>query len=191
MEESLTPPSRFWAGVAVVVGALLLFGGATAALGYLGLPGLNPGDDVLGEQLGQMAGAFLGLVCGALAVYHGLGSLRRLPSRPLHLPPFYVFWIAFAVVLGLGNLLLTLQVASEYLFPILFLLGAALPTVALMAWAAARLGWPITWRLSALPPGWLRPMLRRPPRRSSDLCGSRRTCRSRRCSKLRPRAAWG
>jgi hypothetical protein len=40
------------------VGALLLLAGTVAVIGYLGLP-LLLGDDMLGAQLGQMAGIFL------------------------------------------------------------------------------------------------------------------------------------
>jgi len=135
--------------VAVIVGGLLLLGGAAAVFGYLGLP-LFFGEELLGAQLGQMAGMFLGLGGGALAVYHGLGSILNRPSHPLKLPPPYFFWIAFAVVLGLGNVLLNFHILEEFLFPPVFLLGAALPTASVVAWAARRLGGAITWRQAAL-----------------------------------------
>jgi RsiW-degrading membrane proteinase PrsW (M82 family) len=152
-------PSKFFAYVAVLVGGLLLLSGLAAAVGYLGLPFFAFGEDLLGPQLGQMAGMFLGLVCGTLAVYHGLMSILNHRSRPLKLPPVYLFWIVFAVVLGLGNVLLNFGVAADFLFPPVFLLGAALPTVGVLAWAGRRLGWPptatiggwpITWRQGAL-----------------------------------------
>lgn len=150
MNTNSSRPSKFWAYAAVIIGALLLLSGTTALIGYLGLPFAAPGEDVLGPQLGQIAGMFLGLICGALAVYHGWHSLRNRPSGRLKLPPLYAFWITFAVVLGLGNLLLNFHVSKEYLFPPLFLLGAALPTFGVVAWAARQLGWPITWRQGAL-----------------------------------------
>ncbi len=145
-----THPSKFFAYVAVLVGGLLILSGLAAVVGYLGLPFVSFGNDIFGPQLGQMAGMFLGLVCGTLAVYHGLMSILNRPSRPLKLPPIYFFWIVFAVVLGLGNVLLNFGVAANYLFPPVFLLGAALPTLAVVAWAGRRLGWPITWRQGAL-----------------------------------------
>ena len=144
-----SPPGKFWAYIAVIVGGLLMLGGAATVLGYLGLP-LIFGEDVLGAQLGQMAGMFLGLAGGALAIYHGAGSILRRRSHPLKLPPPYFFWIAFAVVLGLGNVLLNFHVAEAYLFPPVFLLGAALPTASVVAWAARRLGGAVTWRQAAL-----------------------------------------
>lgn len=140
--------SKFWAYVAVIVGGFLLLGGAATTFGYLGLP-LFAGD-ALGPQLGQMAGIFLGLWCGALAVYHGLGTILNRRSHPLRLPPIFLFWIAFAVVLGLGNVIVNFHVGDVYLFPSLFLLGAALPVVGVVAWAAGRLGQPITWRQASL-----------------------------------------
>jgi RsiW-degrading membrane proteinase PrsW (M82 family) len=148
--DTQSPPSKFFSYVAVVGGGLLLLSGVAAFFGYLGLPFVAFGRDVLGPQLGQMAGMFLGLVCGPLAIYHGISSIANRGSRRLKLPPVYFFWIAFALVLGLGNILLNFHAAEDFLFPPLFLLGAALPTVAVVAWAARRLGWPITWRQAAL-----------------------------------------
>ena len=148
--DASPPPSKFFAYLAVVVGGLLLLGGLAAAIGYLGLPFTAFGEDMLSQQLGQVAGMFLGLICGALAVYHGLRSILNHPSQPLKLPPAYFFWLAFAVVLGLGNVLLNFHVSEAYLFPPVFLLGAALPTVSVVAWAARRLGPAITWRQGAL-----------------------------------------
>jgi RsiW-degrading membrane proteinase PrsW (M82 family) len=146
----VSAPGKFWAYVAVIVGLFLLLSGTAAVIGYLGLPFAAVGEDVLGPQLGQMAGMFLGLICGILAVYHGWRSLRNRPSGRLKTPPVYAFGIAFAVVLGLGNVLLNFHVAEEYLFPPFFLLGAALPTLGVVAWAVRRLGCPVTWRQVSL-----------------------------------------
>jgi RsiW-degrading membrane proteinase PrsW (M82 family) len=150
MTTTVSQPGKFWAYVAVVCGGLLLLSGCAAAISYLGLPILTFGEDILAMQLGQMAGVFLGLVGGGLVVYHGLGVIVDRPSHQFKLPPFYLFWLAFAVVLGLGNVLLNFHVAEEFLFPPLFLLGAALPTVAVLAWVGRHLNWPTTWRQSAL-----------------------------------------
>ena len=150
MTVSPKPPSKFWAYVAVVVGAVLLLLGAGTAIGYLGFPLLALGEDLLASQLGQMAGMFLGLVCGSLAVAHGVASIHGRPSRTLRLAPIHVFAIVFGIALGLGSLVLNFAVVEEFLFPPLFALGAALPTVAVLAWALRRLGWPITWRQGAL-----------------------------------------
>lgn len=148
-------PGKFWAYVAVVVGVLLSLSGFAALIVYLGLPlTFHFGEYVLAGELGCLGGMFLGLVCGPLAVYHGARSILNCRSRPLVLPPFYVFGMVFAVVLGLGNVLFAFNFGSssvpELLFPPLFMLGAALPTVGVFAWAARRLGWPVTWRQASL-----------------------------------------
>ena len=107
---------------------------------------LSFNDDWLGAQLGQMAAIWLGGICAPLLIYHSFQSLRRRPSRPLSMPKFYLFWIAFGLVLGLGNLLLTQKIATNFIFPLFFWLGAALPTLAVLSWASMKLGWPISWR---------------------------------------------
>jgi RsiW-degrading membrane proteinase PrsW (M82 family) len=145
-----SPPSKLLAVLAVLTGVFLLLSGLAATCGYLGLPMVLPSDDLLTPQLGQMAAVFLGLVGGGLALVHGTASLRGRPSRPLLLPPPVFAWLVFAVVLGLGNLLLIQEISVEFIFPFLFALGAALPTLAVLAFAFRRLGFPLTWRQGAL-----------------------------------------
>ncbi len=146
MNKKSERTNRFWAYFSIVVGCLLLLIGTLATIGYLGLPFLSAGEDILGPQLGQMASIFLGLVGGGLALYHGQNALRDKSSGPVWLPPAYFFVIVFAVVLGMGNVILNYDVAVDLLFPPLFLLGAALPTFGVLAWAGKQLGWPISWR---------------------------------------------
>jgi len=55
-------PGKFWAYVAVLVGGLLLLAGLTTAVGFFGLPFVSLGEDILGYQLGEIAGMFLGFV---------------------------------------------------------------------------------------------------------------------------------
>ncbi|UCG23799.1 MAG: PrsW family intramembrane metalloprotease [Chloroflexota bacterium] len=146
MLEQSEHRNRIWSYLSIIVGCLLLLIGTLATVSYLGLPFVLTGDDILGPQLGQMATIFLGLAGGGLAFYHGLNSLRSKPSSPARLPPAYFFVITFAIVLGLGNVLLNYEVAVDLLFPPLFLLGAALPTFGVLAYAGKQLGWPVTWR---------------------------------------------
>jgi RsiW-degrading membrane proteinase PrsW (M82 family) len=143
-------PSKFLGIVSILAGIFLLLCGLLATGGYLGLPYILAGDDLLTPQLGQIAAIFLGLIIGSFALLHGFGSLLGRPSRPLKLPPFYFFLIVFAITLGLGNILLNFQVSEIYLFPPLFALGAALPTIAVLAWAGRRLGWSVSWRQGSL-----------------------------------------
>ncbi len=133
----------------ILAGVFLLLLGLVSTATFLAGGVVGNDVEVTGAQMVSMAGMFLGLVCGALALYHGWGSIKGRDSRPLQLPAFYLFWILFALVLGIGNLIAG-TVAPGLLFPPLYLLGAALPVCAVLAWAARRLGSPITWREGAL-----------------------------------------
>lgn len=135
-------------GVMVAGGLLLLAGLAAAAdyLGqgswwYMGLPGVELGP------FGTMA---LGFIGGGLALYHGYGAVTARPSPPLVLPRLPLFALSFALVVALGSALLLNRVAVAYLFPPLFVLGAALPPLGVVAWAAHRLGRPLTVRQAVL-----------------------------------------
>ncbi len=143
-------PSKFWAYISVIVGGLLTLAGAAALVGYLGMPALVPFDNILAYQLGDIAAVYLGLFCGILAVIHGIGSISDRTSSALKLPAFHLFWIALALVLALGNLVINLDIAADFLFPPLFVLGAALSVFAVLAWAFRGLNWPITWRQASL-----------------------------------------
>ncbi len=145
-----TTPSKFWAYIAVLVGLLLMLSGLAAAISFLGLPIFFPADDYLSNELGEIAGIFLGLFCGSLAVYHGMSSIGNRKSSTLKLPAFYIFWITLGMVLGLGTLIINIDIASELLFPPLFVLGAALSTFAVLAWAYRKMGFPVTWRQASL-----------------------------------------
>ena len=145
-----TTPSKFWAYSAVIIGVLLMLSGLAAAISFLGIPIFFPADDLLSYNLGQIAAVFLGLFCGPLAVYHGMSSISKRQSSTLKLPSFYIFWIILGMVLGLGTLIINTDIASEFLFPPLFVLGAALSTFAVLAWAYRKMGFPVTWRQASL-----------------------------------------
>ncbi|HET7145100.1 MAG TPA: PrsW family glutamic-type intramembrane protease [Anaerolineales bacterium] len=145
-----TKPSKFWAIIAIIVGGFLTLAGLAALVGYFGMPFFLPFDDALSYELGQVAAIYLGLFCGPLAIFHGLASVMGNRSNPVKLPSFYIFWIVLALVLGIGSLILNLELAVDLLFPILFVLGASLSTFAVLAWAYRKMGWPISWRQAAL-----------------------------------------
>lgn len=143
-------PSKFWAYIAVIVGILLMLSGIAAAIGYFGLPILLSFEDALTSELGNIAALYLGLLGGGLAVYHGIGSITDRESSGLRLPSFYIFWVVLGLVLGLGTLIIENNIVVDYLFPPLFVLGAALSTFAVLGWAYRRMGFPITWRQASL-----------------------------------------
>src|SRR3990172_5322179 len=125
-----TKPSKFWAYLAVIVGILLMLTGLAALVGYFGLQFFLPVGDLLSYELGQIAAIYLGLGCGALAVYHGMSSISKRKSSTFKFPSFYLFWIILALVLGLGSLVLNAGIATDLIFPPLFVFGAALSTFA-------------------------------------------------------------
>jgi len=143
-------PSKFWAYISVIVGIFLMLSGIAAAIGYFGLPILVDFDDALSYELGNIAALYLGLLGGSLTVYHGFGSITGRKSSALKLPSFYIFWVILGLVLGLGTLIAENNIVVDYLFPPLFVLGAALSTFAVLGWAYRKMGFPITWRQASL-----------------------------------------
>jgi len=143
-------PSKFWAYVAILAGGLLMLAGIAALIGYLSLPISFLFEDILSHEIGQIAAVYLGLFCGPLAVFHGFKSITNSQSSPVKMPAFYLYWIILALVLGLGSLILNIELSVELLFPPIFMLGAALSVLAVLAWAYRKMGWPITWRQAGL-----------------------------------------
>ncbi|MEK6221849.1 MAG: hypothetical protein N2D54_06335, partial [Chloroflexota bacterium] len=138
------------AWLVTIAGTGLLISGVIILVDYLFLPFRTLSDNILVQQMGEMAGMFLGIICGGLAVLHGVGSITKTKSANLKMPPFYLFWILFGLVLGVGNLLLINDIGTDLIFPIFFLMGAALPTLAVLSWANRKLGYPINWRQGML-----------------------------------------
>jgi len=151
-------PSKTLAILAVFAGLLLILSGCTAGVGYLGFAIFAfGGAETLIEELSIIGAVALGLVGGGLAFVHGANSLAGRHSAPIRLPPFYLFYLVFALVLGGGSALLVGRGANrvdatlvQLVFPVLFILGASLPVLAALAFAYRRLNWPVTWRQAAL-----------------------------------------
>ncbi|HSG45021.1 MAG TPA: PrsW family glutamic-type intramembrane protease [Anaerolineales bacterium] len=143
-------PSKFWAYIALIAGILLLLGGLAATITYFNLPFYFPVENALAYEVGSIAAIYLGLVVGGLAFFHGFGSIAKYKSSPFRLPTFYIFWIILGLVLGLGVLVIEIDISTELLFPPLFVFGAALSVFAVIAWAYRKMGFPITWRQTSL-----------------------------------------
>jgi hypothetical protein len=73
---------------------------------------------------------------GAALVYHGVGSLRRWPSREARWPVALAGVAAFAAVIGVGHLNMRAATPIAAPMPLLHLLGAALPGITYAAMAA-------------------------------------------------------
>jgi len=143
-------PSKFFAYIALATGMLLCLVGLTNFTGIFGVLWSGGLTEILQYQLGSAAVSYLGIVIGPLALIHGFNSLSGKISKPLKFPPFYFGWIIFAVILGLGSSLLNFNILTGFLFPMVFVLGAALPSLAVLAWVYRKLAWPLTWRQTAM-----------------------------------------
>lgn len=152
------PPGKFAALAAVLSGLFLLLSGIAAGTGYVRVRLFEFfGEDLLIGELSSIGGIALGLVGGGLGVVHGLSSLMGHRSRRFRLPKFYFFYLVFAVVLAIGNLLLVgaeqgrvSDALVRIVFPFIFVLGASVPMLAVLAFASDRLDWPATWRQVSL-----------------------------------------
>ncbi|NUM49432.1 MAG: PrsW family intramembrane metalloprotease, partial [Anaerolineales bacterium] len=151
-------PSKTLAILAIITGLFLLVSGFAAGIGYLGFTIFDfGGAETLIEELSTIGAFALGLIGGGPALFHGVRSLSGQRSAPFRLPPFYIFYLIFALVLGGGSALLVGLGANrvdgtlvQLVFPFLFILGASLPALAALAFAYRRLNWPVTWRQAAL-----------------------------------------
>lgn len=149
MNERPSQPVGAGSTMATIAGIVLLFVGVIGGLAYLGLS-VFLGRMSRSEHLIALVVSLGALICGALALACGVSSLRRRPSRPLRLPPAAFLWIVFAVAVGLGTVLVTFGISVNLLFPLFFVLGAAVPGLAVLAWAGRRLGWPVSQRQAGI-----------------------------------------
>jgi RsiW-degrading membrane proteinase PrsW (M82 family) len=136
----------------IVLAALLLLCGMCSALSYVVLPFTRQirGSPIeTNVALGALAG--LGIVLGAALLWQGIGTLagRGLLNAASVFPPLFIFVILFFVslLLGLGalfiqNVLRGAQGATvtALVFPPWHVIAASIPPIALLAYAAHRLG---------------------------------------------------
>jgi hypothetical protein len=140
-----------WAGT--VYGAQLLLGGTlTAIMVFFSQPLARDSETTTLETAVALAtSAFLAAVPGAALTYHGVSELMGETSGPSWLPPALLVVPAFALVVALGGLVMTMEKPLAAAMPPLHLLAAVLPGVALVG-LAARGG--LGWRESGCRPTW-------------------------------------
>ncbi|HLF90041.1 MAG TPA: PrsW family glutamic-type intramembrane protease [Anaerolineales bacterium] len=151
-------PGKFLPILTIFSGFFLILSGVAAGTGYLGLSLTRFfGAEILIGELSVTGAVALGILGGGMAMIHGMNAFRRQRSNPVRLPQIYLFYLAFALVLGVGNILLVGRGAGRFddsflqlLFPPVFILGASLPVLAALAFAFRRMGWPVTWRQASL-----------------------------------------
>lgn len=146
--NSATPPrsddTAFFGGIALsLLAATLLLCGACATVLYILAPLSTPSRAQAVQSntaIGTLAG--FGIFFGALVVWQAYATLRGHASFPAArvFPHILVFVFLFALALVLGLSALALEPIAAYAFPPFHFLAAAAPPLALVAYAAQRLG---------------------------------------------------
>jgi len=133
--------SNLLAVIALLGGAALLMIGLVSAAAYLLLAlllpaALAPLSSVL--SLASLAALCLGL--GGLLIWHGWRAVRRAPDAPFCPPRLWAWLILLAAALGLGQAVLSFDLAPRLLFPPFHVLAGTLPAISVLAWVGRRLG---------------------------------------------------
>ena len=140
-----------------VMQVLALVGGlGAAAMGLIGgliyalLPWLGE-EAGLGTVAGfAVAGAFVALGCGVglPLAWTALQSLGGKPSRPLRWPRVGLLVLLFAIVVIVGQIILSFVPLPWLFFPYFYVLGAVLPVIGVLSMVGRRLARdrPATWR---------------------------------------------
>jgi RsiW-degrading membrane proteinase PrsW (M82 family) len=114
-----------------ILAAILGFGtflaGLVAGLIYLALPWLVPATQACQANISLAIVAVPGLTLGLGLAREALGALNKRPSERADLPPVIVLFLLFVGVLLLGPGALRDGRPGAYVFPLLFVLGIALP----------------------------------------------------------------
>lgn len=141
----------------IVLAAMLLLCGLCSALFYVIVPltARNGSSQVQGNVVFGAAAGF-GLLCGALFAWQGIAAWQGRPSvsSARVFPPLVAFVFAFVGAVLLGMAVLSVPIIAPYGFPPLHLLAAALPPLALLAYAARRLGKASGFRALLVSFGW-------------------------------------
>ncbi len=109
-------------GVVAGLGGLLLGLG----LGFMAATGGGRGSPVLQQATVALAAPVIGLGCGALLVWAGLGALAGAADRPLRLPGWGWWLLGLLVVVAAGQAAFSLPAALRWQLPAFHLLAGAL-----------------------------------------------------------------
>ncbi len=146
-----------------LVGAILTLLGGLASGAFLALFAIIPHSNIsesqfFGGVLAFVAFTLVGLIGGSFSLYHSIRSLMRKPSRPFALPRFWIFALAYVVILGIGFALRYYgqEVSSPAFTGFLILLAGIFPALAFLAFGVRRLRyrnaqngtsiWTTSWR---------------------------------------------
>lgn len=143
--------SRDWKTVALACGVLCAAMGLVMALNGIGwlillIENLRYGSSgALHFGMAWLALTALFLGGGATLTYHASHSLDGKPSRVLRLPPLWAWGWGLLIGLALGEALRRAPIGSLF-FPPLFVVAAALPPLAALAWVTQAHPGELSWR---------------------------------------------
>jgi RsiW-degrading membrane proteinase PrsW (M82 family) len=122
-------------------GLLLLSGGAGCAILYLLLPFLDGGPDLLATNLTVASVAAIGLTLGFALLYQARRFLAGHPSATFYPPSPRRLILLFFLCLFAGQLMVSLLPSARVtalVFPLLHILAAATPALAILAFVGRR-----------------------------------------------------
>jgi len=137
---------------ATFFGLFLLLLGLGFWGGYLILPFLYRGVDLLEVSLALASLAVLSLGFGLALTYQGMGALLGRPSGRFVPPPARLMALGFLLALASGEIVLLFSPPrlASFLFPPLHILASALPAGAVIAFVGRRVASDSTWRAITL-----------------------------------------
>jgi hypothetical protein len=133
--------------IVVIAGLSIAFLALLAGVLYLVSPFAMGGQvDLLSSTL-SVSFAALGLGLGLPLAWQGVSSLRGRPSRPFRPRPAWGLVAVFALVVILGQVVLTFDLVPALTFPPFYVLAAVLPPLFFLAFVGRRLAeGGIRWR---------------------------------------------
>jgi len=151
----------FVVAILAFIGSCLLLLGGLGSLALLGLESISPtlaslpSSEIFANNMLLLAFALVGIVGGGFCGYHSMRSLFfGKPSKIIWMPRFWIFLLAYIVVLGVGVWLHVqgLDVTSLPFTGLLIYLSGIFPALAVLALGIRcppfpKNGqWPTTWR---------------------------------------------
>lgn len=153
----------FAMAIVSLIGAILTLLGGLGSGAFLALFAIIPHSNIsesqfFGGVLAFVAFTLVGLIGGSFSLYHSIRSLMRKSTLPFALPMFWIFALAYVVILGIGFALRSYgqEVSSPAFTGFLILLSGIFPALAFLALGVRRLRyrnpqngtsiWTTSWR---------------------------------------------
>jgi RsiW-degrading membrane proteinase PrsW (M82 family) len=123
----------------LAIGIVLAIIGGLAAVVYLVQLILSAGAIPLDSALAAVSIAALGLGLGGTLAWQSVNSIAGRSSRPFSPPSIWLLLLLYVVALSAGQLIISLDLFPALLFPPLHAVAAAIPPLAVLAFAGRSL----------------------------------------------------